>query len=106
MGGNGKQVPRERGLLDDVGPLHHDGAVDVRTRQLAREDLADLEHLGERQVRGGHQPPVDRLDIRQLGQPGTVASSSSPRSVGTFPAPDVRIEIVPPVKTTAIEDVP
>ena len=35
--------------------------------------------------------------------PGTMASRSSPRSTGTLPAPDdERIEIVPPVKTTAI----
>jgi hypothetical protein len=38
-------------------------------RELARENLADLEHLSERQVRRGHQAPVDRLDVRQLGQP-------------------------------------
>ena len=70
LGRQRQQVPRECGLLDHVGPLHHHGAVDVRTRQLARQDLADLEHLRERQVRRGHEPPVDRLDVRQVRQPG------------------------------------
>ena len=87
LGRQRQQVPRECGLLDHVGPLHHHGAVDVRARQLARKDLADLEHLRERQVRRGHEAPVDRLDVCQLASPGTVASRSSPRSVGTFPPP-------------------
>ena len=69
LGRQRQEVPRECGLLDHVGPLHHHGAVDVRARQLARKDPADLEHLRERQVRRGHEAPVDRLDVGQLCQP-------------------------------------
>ena len=85
LGRQRQQVPCERGLLDHVGSLHHHGAVDVRTRQLAREDLADLEHLGERQVRRGHEAPVDRLDVRELGQPRHGGQQIVPAKGGHVP---------------------
>ena len=79
-----EQVPGERGLLDDVGALDDDSAIDLRAGQGIGDEVADLEHLCERQVRGGDEPPVDRLDLGDLLEAATVASSSSPRSVGTF----------------------
>ena len=68
LGRQGQEIPRERGLLDDVCALHDDHTVDLGLRQAIGDEAADLEHVLERQVRGGHQAPVDRLDLGDLGQ--------------------------------------
>ena len=58
------EVPQERGLLDHVGALHDDHAVD-RGIGLAAANLArDLEQLREREVARGRAPEVDRHEIR------------------------------------------
>ena len=70
LGGQGQQVPGEGRLLDDVRALHHHRTVDVGPPELIAEDAADLEHLVEREVGCGHEAPVDRLDLSDLGQAG------------------------------------
>ena len=56
-----QQVVCERGLLHDIGPLHHHRTLDVRPGEAGAHQCGDIQDLGETQMRGGDQPPVDGL---------------------------------------------
>ena len=57
----------------------------------------------KRQVRRGHEAPVDDLEVGDVGEARNGGEQIVAREgSGTFPPPDERMEIVPPVKTTAM----
>ena len=60
------EVPQERGLLDHVGALDDDDAVDRRVRLAAANLAPDLEQLREREVARGRAPEVDDLELGDL----------------------------------------
>ena len=68
-----------------------------------RDEPADLEELGEAQMRRRHEAPVDRLDVGDRVEPPMRARISAPRRRGTAAplAASGSIAIVPPVKTIA-----
>ena len=64
LGRQRKEVPGEGGLLDDVGALDDDRAVDLGPGELVGQEPTDVQDLAEAQVRGRDEPPLDRLDVR------------------------------------------
>jgi hypothetical protein len=80
-----QEVEEERGLLDRVGALDDDRAVDVVAGERVLDRAPDREQRVELEVARRGQAEVDRLDVRDRVQPGTPARSSAPPSTGTLP---------------------
>ena len=57
------EVPREARLLDRVGALDDDHAVDRGVIERVLDDATDAEHVLEREVAGRRQPAIDRHDL-------------------------------------------
>ena len=81
-----EEVPEERRLLDRVGALDDDRAVDRRDRPSASARTAAISNsAGNVEVAGRRQAAVDRDRRRRSRRARAVASRSAPSRTGTLP---------------------
>ena len=103
--GEQQQIEQVGGLLERVGPVRDDEAVDVRALEPRRGAPRQSPHLLRRDVRSGQPRDVLVLDVGDRRQARARARESRhPDSAGTAApvAGSSFIEMVPPVKRIAI----